>query len=212
MLDIEILTKEEESRLTALAHAGDHSARSKVIMNVFPLILKVAAEVGVRFGRSRDIDELAQIGIMHVIQQFHTFDAKKARASTYFVGTAKAKMIVHILNRDRTIALPHDAHRPHAKFSTDATIKATRKMKRTELDEIDIVDRHVDRYLDDHHCVNRIERALMTMPPLLRSVVEMRLSGMTLKRIGCELRCSNESARRSLRSACEILRSQLSDI
>jgi RNA polymerase sigma factor (sigma-70 family) len=212
MFDVEILTKEEEIQLTALAHAGDHAARDKVIMNVFPLMRKAAAEVGSRYGRVRDIDELAQIGMMHVVQQFHTYDATKARASTYFIPIAKARMKLHVWNRDRTIALPYSAHRPHAKLGTDLMIKANRKMKRTDLDEIDIVDRHVDPSVNQHQIANRIEAATMTLPPSLRSVVEMRLSGMTLGEIGGQLKCSHESVRRTLKSACVALRAMLADI
>ena len=81
--EIEVLQEEEKRRLLLLAHAGDASARERMILGNLRLVLSI---VGRFSGRGENPDDLFQVGCIGLIKAIDHFNTDlDVRFSTYAV-------------------------------------------------------------------------------------------------------------------------------
>ncbi len=106
---IEILTKEDEYRLAKLALAGDVDARNKVVLGIYPILLKHLASMAKQ--HSRSLDDLVQFAIAYILGKFDSYDPDKGRVATYFLKGTIGKVYDYVVNEDRVISLPNNSHR-----------------------------------------------------------------------------------------------------
>ena len=99
-----LLTAEQERNLARLAHAGDFSARQKMIEHNLRLVVNIAKHYANRGMVLLDLIEEGNLGLMHALEKF---DPERGfRFSTYATWWIRQNIERAIMNQSRTIRLP----------------------------------------------------------------------------------------------------------
>ncbi len=193
-LNVQIFSREEELELIQKAQSGCIESRNKVILSMYPIIVRESRKIAKQY--RRDPEDLVQVGMQHVTQNFHCFELEKAkgkgiRASGYFIPTLTAILKNFIFNTDQLIKLPNGSH--CARYGREKLQKVAHRQRRMSIDTLNkaiTADNVADerksqenetetlRIMDEFH------RRLQRLDWKDQQLVKWRLEGLTLREIG----------------------------
>lgn len=147
------LTPEQVTELILKAQAGDIAARNEIVVANMRAVAEIAARYAASCGKYDAIDDFVQAGVIGLIEAVERFDvARGFRFSTY----ARHRVKYHI-QRELTDRVDYDTG-----WDLDADINGVTNWG----------DNGIETQTDAHLTALELERALQTMPPLQRQVIE----------------------------------------
>lgn len=201
------MTLKEELDLARRALAGDLDARNEIVLSMYPFVNKQAWSFCRRW-RNMAQEDLVQVGIAKILQEFEHFDPDLGyRPMTYF-GWASFRAMQQYCQRSGVISLPTsdnvkgDSKRKaavkharrvgslnavkHTKDGKETSGIATVAERRLPSPEVDVAD--AER-------VEMVRECLRMLPVMWREIVMLRMDGLGLTEIGTIYDLSKERIR-----------------
>lgn len=169
---------------------------------------RIAKQQGPRISAA----DLAHVGLMKAMISFHRYDPDLGyRCSTYFRLHLINQMRDVAINRERVVPLPRGAHNPNYSNGNEAikqTIQRARKYASSlDMPTFDGEGDSLGAMVADHHERESVDEASILeiqaevryyvnrLHPRYRQIIELRMEGLTMEKIGERLEISRERVR-----------------
>jgi RNA polymerase nonessential primary-like sigma factor len=210
------LTAEEERQLAKKALKGDHDARNRIIIGMLPMIYRDAFRIANK--SQAEPEDLVNLAVAHVCKAFHGFKPEYGyRASTYFLRGLRTVMWQHA--RQSLIQTPkhgakesgkEDEQRARETTSLNTVIGYTGGGLRLHIELGGVIPDHREACPTENAArterVQKVREAIGKLRRRTKEVIELRMTGVTLREIAKRLRLSKQRVQQIERDGHEELR------
>jgi RNA polymerase sigma factor (sigma-70 family) len=207
--DATLATIHENPELITQALAGDIESRNEAVMRMWPFFYGMAIKISHRYGTP--IDELAQIAVVKVCQEFHRYRPElKLSPLTYF-GRIAWRAMADYASRDSVVMPAIHWHKNEKTYDYGVKARNTFSLEQMNGSDSDgiVGDIGMDSRvaIEDHRelapelvagtCEAKelIHEALQLINARQADIIRSRLKGETLADIGRRLRLTRERIR-----------------
>jgi RNA polymerase sigma factor (sigma-70 family) len=218
-IQVEFLTAEEERTLAKQALAGDIDARNRVVLNVYPWILKTAMKYAGRVPH----EDIVQHALQLCMEKFHLFDPSlRYKPMTYLCTIAERQMQVMtqhegVIKGPRTHTLTNEKCRERTRQRAEAAKKIRSFSypvagREGSFDEFGNTIPDDKTLRPDEEAVRREEDErffcwLQILPAKERKIIHLRVvEELTLREVGVKVGLTRERVRQIQERGMEKLR------